>query len=169
MLAPPPLPVDESERLDALRRLQILDTPPSENLDRIARLAARALRVPIVLVSLVDQDRQWFKASVGLDAAETARDVSFCAHAVFDRKPMVVCDACKDPRFSANPLVIGAPYIRAYVGIPLYTISRQPIGTICAIDRKARMFAEEEIQVLGEYAKLVESELNARDAGPLTQ
>ena len=81
MLAPPPLPVDESERLDALRRLQILDTPPSENLDRIARLAARALRVPIVLVSLVDQDRQWFKASVGLDAAETARDASFCAHA----------------------------------------------------------------------------------------
>jgi GAF domain-containing protein len=163
-LQPPRIPVDESERLAALQRLGILDTPPTESLDRIARLAAKALRVPIVLISLVDRSRQWFKSRIGLEVAETSRDVSFCGHVVFDRKPLVVRDARTDPRFAGNPLVTGEPGIRAYLGIPLFTRTGQAIGTLCAIDLQSRPFRDEEVHTLGEYAKIVESELHALEA-----
>ena len=130
----PPLPIDESERLLALHRLGVLDTAASESIDRITHLAARMLQVPIMLVSLVDANRQWFKSCVGLAAKETSRDISFCGHVVFERTPLVIADATLDPRFADNPLVTGVPHIRAYMGIPLFTLELHPVGTLCAID-----------------------------------
>jgi GAF domain-containing protein len=129
---------NEDVRLAALRRLKILDTPASESFDRVTRLAAAAIGVPIVLMSLVDERRQWFKSRVGLEATETLRDISFCTHAVAQRRPLVVADALKDERFATNPLVIGEPKIRFYAGVPLYTHDEQAIGTLCAIDRQPR-------------------------------
>jgi GAF domain-containing protein len=155
-MQPPPFPDDERERLAALRRLGLTDTPPSAAFDRVTRMAAELLDVPIVLVSLVDERRQWFKSCVGLDASETPREVSFCGHAVFLRAPLVVNDAHKDPRFHDNPLVTGAPNVRAYLGIPIYTRDGRALGTLCAIDHQPRQFSERDVQVLSRMAKIVE-------------
>jgi GAF domain-containing protein len=157
------IPADEAERLLALHRLGILDTPPSESFDRITSLAAQALRVPILLLCVVDESRQWFKSSVGLDKTETSRDMSFCSHVVFERRPLMVVDARQDERFADNPLVTGAPHIRAYMGIPLFTLEGQPIGTVCAIDVQPRLFREQEVETLTKFAKLVEESLHAME------
>ena len=148
--------VHEPDRLAALRGLGLLDSPRSASFDRVTRQAARALGMPIVLVSLVDADRQWFMSRVGLDASETSRDVSFCAHAVYECRPLIVPDAVRDSRFAANPLVTGAPHIRAYVGIPLYTQEGFAIGTLCAIDRKPREFSEDDVNTLRDFAYMIE-------------
>lgn len=145
-----------------MRRLQLLDSEPTESFDTVTRLAAMALRLPIVLVSLIDSDRQWFKSRVGLEAPETPRNVSFCTHAVFERRPLVVRNATRDPRFQGNPLVTGPPHIRAYLGIPLYTPDRYPIGTLCGIDRQPRDFGEVEIAMMNDFAKIVEILLRAQ-------
>src|SRR5690242_8510683 len=108
----PPLPALEAERLAALLRLGVLDTEPEPAFEDVCRLAAQLCGVPIALVSLVDAERQWFKARVGLAATETPRDVSFCGHAIVSDEPLVVRDALEDPRFSDNPLVLGDPNIR---------------------------------------------------------
>ena len=157
------IPLDESERLLALHRLGLLDTPPTESLDRITRVAARTLDVPILLVSLLDSDRQWFKSRVGLELAQTSREVSFCSHVVFERRPLIVRDAEFDERFADNPLVTGAPYIRAYLGVPLFTSGNQPIGTLCAIDTRPRDFNDEHTETLQSFAKLVEDSFRARE------
>jgi len=129
----PQMPADEAQRLAALQRLALLDTPATESFDRITRLAAKALGVPMLLVSLVDADRQWFKSCVGLDATQTSRDVSFCGHVVFERRTLVVPDAARDPRFAGNPLVTGPPYVRAYLerrrlGASGGNHERRPVG-----------------------------------------
>jgi diguanylate cyclase (GGDEF)-like protein/PAS domain S-box-containing protein len=165
----PPTPVDEPERLLALYRLGILDTEPTESLDRITRLAAAALRVPILLVSLVDLDRQWFKSCVGLDITETSREISFCGHVVFERVPLVVNDATGDPRFAANPLVTGMPHIRAYLGVPLFTLDQQPIGTLCAIDVKPRQFSDRDLETMLGFAKIAEDSLKAKEMAARTE
>jgi GAF domain-containing protein len=157
------IPADEAERLHALRRLELLDSGPAESFDTVTRLASVALRLPIVLVSLIDADRQWFKSRVGLDAPETPRNVSFCTHAVFERRPLVIPNATRDPRFVANPLVTGPPHIRSYLGIPLYTLDRYPIGTLCGIDRQPRDFGEVEIAMMNDFAKIVEVLLHAQE------
>jgi len=162
-MLPPCIPADEAKRLSALHRLGILDTPPSESFDRITSLAAQALRVPILLLCLVDESRQWFRSSVGLETTETSRDISFCGHVVFDRRPLSVVDATQDQRFADNPLVTGAPHIRAYMGVPLFTLDAQPIGTICAIDVQPRQFREQEVETLTKFAKLVEETLHAME------
>jgi diguanylate cyclase (GGDEF)-like protein/PAS domain S-box-containing protein len=159
----PSIPPDEGERLLALCNLGILDTEAEESYDRITRRAAAALDVPIALVSLVDDTRQWFKSRVGLDVTQTAREISFCAHAVNDRRPLVVEDAMRDPRFATNALVEGAPNIRAYLGIPLFTLSGQPVGTLCAIDTRVRQFRDEEVAALTDFAGMVEELLHARE------
>ena len=123
----PPVPIDEEQRLAALHRLLLLDTPAEESFDRVTRLASVALGVPIMLVSLVDENRQWFKSCIGLGVTETSREVSFCGHVVYERRPLNIADATRDPRFADNPLVTGAPYIRAYLGFPLFTVDAQPI------------------------------------------
>jgi diguanylate cyclase (GGDEF)-like protein/PAS domain S-box-containing protein len=154
---------DEAERLVSLHRLGLLDTLPSAAFDGVTRLAAAALRVPLLLVSLVDQNRVWYKSRVGLTLRETPRDGSFCAQAVLQREPLSVRDASADPRFAQNLLVCGPTGVRAYLGIPLFTRDRQPVGTLCAMDTEPRDFGEVELVVLSEFAKIAEELLASQE------
>ncbi len=161
-------PVDEVQRLETLRNLGLLDSAPSDSFDRTTRLAAALLRVPIVLISLVDENRQWFKSKIGLSAAETSREVSFCAHAVFNREPLIVFDATRDSRFAGNPLVTGAPYIRAYLGIPLFSREGHAIGTLCAIDTKVHAFTDEDVRHLVDCTKVLEDLIHSQQIAQST-
>ena len=156
------IPNNEPDRLRALRQLKYLDKPPRESFDRITRLAARSLDVPIALVSLVDENRQWFLSRVGIEAAETPRDVSFCAHAVFERSTLVVPDATRDERFSGNPLVIDDPKIRAYAGAPIYTPDGHAIGTLCVVDLKPREFGDADVSALQDMAHIIDDIIRIR-------
>src|ERR1700722_7552861 len=158
------VPVDEAERLISLHRLGLLDTLPSPAFDGVTRLAAAALRVPLLLVSLVDQNRLWFKSRAGLTLRATVRKGSFCGGVFLQRQPLSVRDASADPRFAKNPLVFGAPKVRAYLGIPLLSRDRQPVGTLCAMDTEARDFGEAEFVVLSEFAKIAEELLAVQES-----
>jgi diguanylate cyclase (GGDEF)-like protein/PAS domain S-box-containing protein len=160
------VPADEADRVASLHRLGLLDTEPSEGFDAVARVAATALRVPIVLVSLVDAERLWFKARIGLSARESPRQSSFCSHVVFQRHPLAVRDAAEDSRFAQSPLVSGAPHIRSYLGVPLYTSDGQPVGTLCAMDTQIREYGERELAVLCELAPIVEQLLYTSQSAP---
>ncbi len=150
------MPGDEGERLEALRQFQIMDTPPEENFDRLTRLAALLFDVPIVLISIVGRDRQFFKSRVGLDVCETSRDVSFCAHALIQDEVLFIPDALNDPRFATNPLVLGHPFIRFYAGKPLVTRTGHKLGTTCLIDNKPRgSFSDADRKLLADVAELV--------------
>ena len=156
-----PLLPDEPKRLAALHELSLLDTPPEERFDRITRLAAALADVPIALVSLMDQDRQWFKSCHGLSTTETPRDDAFCAHVVHSRKPMIVSDTHQDDRFADNPLVTGTPHIRFYAGFPIFHKNGSCVGTLCMVDNRPRQFPDATIHLFGDLARLVEQELNA--------
>jgi GAF domain-containing protein len=159
-----PLPHNEAKRLSALRELLILDTPPEERFDRISAFAAKEFDVPIALVSLVDQDRQWFKSSFGLDdMQESPRDTSFCGHAVAMSRTLVVSDALADPRFVDNPMVVGHPYIRFYAGALLRLPYGQVVGTLCIMDRRPRAFDKLDEAILGGLRDLVVEELFRRE------
>lgn len=160
MLAPP-TPDDEAQRLATLRRLNILDTEPEERFDRLTRLARHLFRTPIALVSLIDQDRQWFKSCVGLEATETPRDISFCGHAILGSGIFLIPDARQDPRFADNPLVTGPPHIRFYAGCPLRSSSGHRLGTLCIIDTEPRTLEAGDLQALADLAAMVERELAA--------
>ncbi|MGB5336912.1 MAG: GAF domain-containing protein [Woeseiaceae bacterium] len=160
MLAPA-VPANEKQRLQTLRDLRLLDTPPEERFDRVTRLAKQVFGTPIALVSLVDADRQWFKSRQGLDAEETPRNISFCGHAILDDKIMVVNDASQDQRFCDNPLVCGDPNIRFYAGYPIGAPDGSRIGTLCIIDREPRDVTKEQLQLLRELGRMVEEELIA--------
>lgn len=164
----PPLPPDEPARLARLQALNILDTPAEERFDRITRLASALFDVPIVLVSLVDRDRQWFKSRHGLDAPQTPRDISFCGHAIRGKLAFVVSDAAADPRFQDNPLVSGDPKIRFYAGQPLLAQEGSAVGTLCLIDRRPRALTEQQRGALGDLAAIVESELASLELATLT-
>lgn len=153
------IPANEVARLEALRALEVLDTPAEERFDRLTRIAQYILQVPIVLISLVDAERQWFKSRQGLDATETPRDISFCGHAIMAAEVFVVPDAAADPRFSDNPLVTQAPDIRFYAGAPLTLSNGHNIGTLCAIDRVPRQVSAEQLAALRDLAKCVSEEL----------
>lgn len=144
-----------------LHRLQLLDTDTDERFDRITRLLAAVLDVPIALVSLIDTDRQWFKSRIGITVPETTRDVSFCAHAIVSAAgvPFVVEDALLDERFHDNPLVVGDPKVRFYAGQVVRDPSGLPMGTLCAIDRAPRRLDDSGRQALIDLAHLVEREL----------
>lgn len=159
----PSRPVDELERLSALRALALLDTPVEPTLDRITRLLASSLQVPVALISLLDERRQWFKSRVGLDVSETPRDLAFCGYAILGQGALVVPDAQTDARFSDNALVTGDPHIRFYAGVPVRTLSGHPIGTLCAIDRQPRHLSEDELSILQELADMVSRELQLRE------
>jgi diguanylate cyclase (GGDEF)-like protein/PAS domain S-box-containing protein len=154
---------DEAERLVALHRLGLLDTLPSPAFDGITRLAAASLRVPLLLVSLVDQNRVWYKSRVGLTLRESPRAGSFCAETISRRQPLSVRDASADPRFAQNPLVCGPTRVRAYFGIPLFTRDRQPVGTLCAMDTEPHDFGEVDLVVLSEFAKIAEELLTSQE------
>ena len=154
----PELPADEQSRLAALREANILDTPPEDRFDRLTRMARKIFDVPIVLISIVDENRQWFKSKIGLDVCETAREISFCGHAILSDDVLVIPNALEDTRFSDNPLVVGEPYIRFYAGCPI-RVGLHKIGTFCLIDRVPREFAPEQRQRLAEMAEMAEYEL----------
>ncbi|HEY6037813.1 MAG TPA: GAF domain-containing protein, partial [Kofleriaceae bacterium] len=154
--------MNELSRLAALRRYDLLDTPKEAAFDHITRVVARVLGVPIALVSLVDADRQWFKASIGLDVSETPRSGAFCAHAIEQSEPFMIPDAAEDPRFATNPLVTGPPHIRSYAGAPLITPDGFRIGTLCAIDRRPRVHSEGDLATLEDLARVVVEILETR-------
>ncbi len=157
----PARPEDENQRLSTLRSLNILDSPADERFDRLTRLAMHVFDVPMALVSLVDENRQWFKSCQGLSATETSRDVSFCGHAILGDKAFVINDANQDPRFADNPLVTGEPFIRFYAGYPITYIDGTKLGTLCLLDEKPRQFDEHEQLILQDLAKIVEHEIHA--------
>jgi phosphoribosyl 1,2-cyclic phosphodiesterase/DNA-binding response OmpR family regulator len=160
--AAPAVPANEDARLAALRDLRILDTPPEERFDRLTRLAAAAFDVPIVMVSLIDSERQWFKSYHGLAFRETPRDVSFCAHAILGDGITVVADTLADARFADNPAVTAEPGIRFYAGCPLSVGDGLRVGTLCLIDRRPRQLDGAGLELLRDLGALVESELIAR-------
>ncbi|BAW97216.1 two-component hybrid sensor and regulator [[Synechococcus] sp. NIES-970] len=161
MIFPPPL-LNEEHRLEALYDACLLDTPPEAAFDFITRLAARLCQTKIALISLVDRDRQWFKSSYGLAVEETPRMSSFCAHAIHDRTLFEVCDASQDPRFWDNPLVLGAPNIRFYAGMPLQTKDGHCLGTLCVIDDRPKQLSSRERAHLQSLAKQAEQHIHWR-------
>jgi len=154
----PPVPVDEISRLATLHSLNILDTAPEERFERLVRIAKNMFEVPIALVTLVDANRQWFKARTGLQVCETPRDISFCGHAILSDEIMHVEDALTDERFFDNPLVTGEPGIRFYAGCPIRVGSHR-MGTFCLIDTVPRPFDEEQRRLLHDLAALAEHNL----------
>lgn len=163
-MQPAPRTSNERARLAALYDAAILDTPEEYEFDQVAALAAETCNTPIALVTLIDEHRQWFKAHKGVDTRETHRDLSLCAHAIFSRGPFVVNDATLDPRFADNPLVIGAPHIRFYAGIPLQTSDGFAVGTLCVMGNQARELSEREERALLVLAHHVANLIDLRRA-----
>jgi PAS domain S-box-containing protein len=151
--------IPETSRLAALTKLDLLDTRAEPRFDRFTRLAALTFGVPIALISLVDEKRQWFKSRCGLDIEQTDRSIAFCSHTVAQRGMLVVEDTATDPRFADNPLVKGAPHVRFYAGQPVYC-DGQAVGTLCIADRNPRRFDDQQRRALRDLAELVEVELN---------
>ena len=159
---PPLEPSDEAERLRELQACQVLDTAPEAGFDDLARLASRVAATPIALVSLVDAERQWFKARVGLEARETSREVSFCGHVVASDATLLVRDALRDPRFLDNPLVLGEPQVRFYAGAPIHSAGGRVLGTLCVIDHRPRRLAPAVVELLEALARQAASLLDLR-------
>lgn len=160
----PPRPSDEAFRVEALHRLRLLDTPPEPRFDRIVRLAARLFGVRTALVGLVDAERLWFKAKVGLEACETPREESFCACTILQPGVMVVEDARRDPRFADHPAVLGPPGVVFYAGAPLRSPEGFPVGTLCLVDGAPRPFGPEDQSDLRDLAAWVEREFQQGQA-----
>lgn len=158
----PKKPLNEEERLAALREYHILDTPEEAEYDDIATISAQICGTPISLVSLVDADRQWFKARHGIEARETPREVAFCAHAILGSDPLIVPDALEDERFAENPLVTTEPKVRFYAGVPLVTPGGHALGTLCAVDRRPRTLEPEALRALKALARQVVTLLEHR-------
>jgi GGDEF domain-containing protein len=156
---PAPPPPDELERQRSLDRLGVLDTPAEARFDRLVGLGRRLLGVEVALVSLVDRDRQWFKATAGLEASQTPRDISFCGHAIHGDDLFIVPDATRDPRFAGNPLVVDGPRIRLYAGVPLSDPHGFKLGTLCIIDGRPRELNPSDARVLRDLGRIAEREL----------
>ncbi|WP_305857572.1 GGDEF domain-containing protein [Balneatrix alpica] len=157
----PATPHNEIERLHQLYALNILDTPAEERFDRLTRLAKRLFHIPIAAVSLIDENRQWFKSRMGIEESETSRDISFCGHTILGSKPLIVPDTLLDPRFVDNPQVSGEPFIRFYIGFPLILHNDCALGTLCLADRIPRSLTDEDISLLQDLANMARQELMA--------
>lgn len=156
-------PPNETDRLQALHAYQVLDTLPEQAYDDIVRLASFICSTPIALVSMVDENRQWFKARLGMDLAQTARDISFCAHALAQMDELLIIqDTQADSRFTDNPMVWSAPHIRFYAGAPLLTSTRQVLGTLCVLDYTPRDLSPEQKFALSALARQVVAQLELR-------
>lgn len=158
----PPLPSNETRRMELLFDTALLDTPEQEVFDNLTRMAVEVTHAPVALISLVDARRQWFLSHTGTDMRETSRDVAFCAHAILHNEMMEVPDARNDPRFRDNPLVTGHPGVRFYAGMPLVFPSGEVLGTLCVIDDKPRTLSEEQRQALRTLARSTVSEIELR-------
>ena len=156
-----PVPEEEAQRLAALAATGLVDSLPEERFDRIVRLASKVTESPIALISLLTARRQWFKARVGLPAQQTPREWAFCTHAILQDGPFVVEDAISDARFSGNPLVLAAPHMRFYAGVPLRDSTGNAMGTLCVIDREPRKLRATELEALVDLAAIAASEIEA--------
>jgi len=156
------IPDNEAARLETLRQYQVLDTDSEDTFDDLTRLAAYICQTPTALISLIDANRQWFKARVGLQARETPRDVSFCGHAILSRACLIIEDAFADERFADNPLVTGEPFVRFYAGMPLMSPEGFAIGTLCVIDRQPHRLDVKQVDALQMLANQVMSQLELR-------
>ena len=158
---PSPIPSDEPERLEALRRYGAFGLLRSEAFDDIARLASFICQTPLSMISLIDSNRQWFLAKTGIDACETSREASFCAHALVGTTMLVVEDTHVDARFSRNIMVTGEPFIRFYAGAPLLTTDGYALGTLCVVDYIPRTLLAEQMEALRSLSRLVMTQLEA--------
>jgi diguanylate cyclase (GGDEF)-like protein len=159
----PVRPADDAKRVRTLRSLGLLDTEKDERFDRLTRLAMHIFDVPTAMVSLVDENRQWFKSCQGASFRETDRDISFCGHAILGDSVFVIQDTHQDPRFSDNPMVTGEPHIRFYAGFPIRHKGGTKLGTLCLLDKHPRHFGDRERLILEDLAKLVEHEIRATE------
>ena len=154
----PAIPEDEDLRLKSLQSLNLLDTPPEERFDRIVRMARRMFNVPTAFISLIDSERQWFKASIGIDFDDIARDQSICAHAILGDKILVVHDAATDNRFLDGPLVVGDTGARFYASCPLRLANGSAVGTLCIIDDHPRLLEDDDLKLLRDLGATAERE-----------
>src|SRR5882672_10843591 len=157
-----PIPKNEKQRLKVLWQYCVLDTMPEEIFDDLTELAARICEAPVAMITLVDEDRQWFKAKVGVSINETSRDISFCAHAITQPGLFIVPDATRDERFAKNPLVKSDPKVRFYAGAPLVTPDGYALGTLCVIDKVPRELRPDQKQALRILARHVVTQLELR-------
>ncbi|MEG3079793.1 ATP-binding protein [Halomonas sp. 5021] len=155
MPAPPTLD-NEPQRLDAVHALRVLDTPSDRAFERLTQLTRDLFDVPVALVSLIDQERQWFKSHQGIEMSETDRSISFCDHAIAQDGPLIVEDTLEDERFAGNPLVTSPPHFRFYAGFPIRPLNGMAVGTLCIIDYQPRPFSERDLKLLGRLAGQVE-------------
>jgi GAF domain-containing protein len=153
---------NEAKRLKVLWQYDVLDTVPEAMFDDLTELAARICEAPIALISLVDEDRQWFKSRVGVSVKETSRDISFCSYAIQQEGLFIIPDTTKDRRFAQNPLVLSDPKIRFYAGAPLITPDGHALGTLCVIDKVPRSLRPEQQQALRVLARHVMTQLELR-------
>src|SRR5216684_3525862 len=157
-----PVPKNEKQRLKVLWQYSVLDTMPEEIFDDLTELAARICEAPVAMITLVDEDRQWFKAKVGVSINETSRDISFCAHAITQPGLFIVPDATRDERFAKNPLVTSDPKVRFYAGAPLVSPDGYALGTLCVIDKVPRDLRPEQQRALTILARHVMTQLELR-------
>jgi len=157
-----PVPADENERLKALNRTGLVDTPSEHAFDKIVQVAANVLQTPICLMSLLTYDRQWFKAQVGLTQRQTPRLWAFCNHTIVKNGVFVVEDAAADDLFRGNPLVTGTPQIRFYAGAPIRDYAGYALGSLCVIDNKPRQISKEQRATLKTLAELTSDRINLR-------
>jgi GAF domain-containing protein len=155
-------PRNEEARIAALEKYAILDSDPEAAFDDLALLASFVCKTPIALISLIDEERQWFKSKVGLTLSETSRDVAFCAKAILQSDILEVRDATQDERFRDNPFVLAEPHIRFYAGAPLITEDGYALGTLCVIDQKPRVLEAEQREALKALSRLVVAQLEFR-------
>lgn len=157
-------PLNEQKRIEALKKYNILDTPPDGSFDHITKLASTLFKTPIALITLVDTDRIWFKSAHGLSVGQINRDPGLCASAILSDETFVVENAKDDPRTMANPLVAGEFGLRFYAAAPLQTEEGYNLGTLCIIDKEARVFSEKEKEILKQLAAIVMDEMQMRVA-----
>lgn len=153
------IPANEEARLDALQHSHLLNTPLEQGFERITQITKRIFDVPIAAISLIDKDMQWFKSVVGLEAKESPRELTFCAHTILNDQWLIVDDAQTDDRFADNPMVIQPPSLRFYAGYPIHAGSDQRIGALCIMDRRPRQMSSYEKAILKDMASLVDIEI----------